>query len=244
MMKTTGLNFIVRAQRAHFFAHCATISLAVCAIALLSATPASALTKTLGGGWDVTWDSSLDPYVDVIAYGQVGSSLFIEKSAEFIQGPNPLGVFPAIPIVFTQTAANAATEILIDDEIILNNTGVDWMDFHFQVVDGGDVSFQYGPSGMFTTAPFVNQALGVTTFDAWGGIVPDGGAWFPGDGATDGELQINVNTGDGVTTPFVNFTLKEWPTIEGNIPEPASCVLACIGLLLFAPLVRRRASGR
>ena len=45
-------------------------------------------------------------------------------------------------------------------------------------------------------------------------LVRDGESWFPGNGAADGELYINVNTAS--EEPFVTFVLKETPTL---IPE-------------------------
>ncbi|MEP0848595.1 MAG: PEP-CTERM sorting domain-containing protein, partial [Phycisphaerae bacterium] len=60
-------------------------------------------------------------------------------------------------------------------------------------------------------------------------IIPNGGIWFPGDGASDGELVIDVTT--HAQAPFTVFTLKETPT-----PEPSSVLLLVAG----AALLRRR----
>ena len=53
----------------------------------LAALPASAAVVNLGGGWQASWDTSLDGLVDVIASELVGDTLFIEKSINFRQAP-------------------------------------------------------------------------------------------------------------------------------------------------------------
>lgn len=208
---------------------------------MMAATTAVAGVKDLGGGWQAEWAPSLDPFVDVTSYGVVGDAIIIQKSAQFTQGPVN-GIFPAIPILFRQIDASAVSNIVIDDEIIYNSTGVDWTDFHMQLLDGPDAAFDpvatansggAGPIG-FTIEPFTQAAFSPDNkaLDIWGGVVPDQSAWFPGDGATDGQLWINVVPGDGVDDPFTVFTLKETPT-----PEPASLMLLAIGGLA---LLRRR----
>lgn len=204
-------------------------------VSLLIASGAQAGVVNIGGGWQASWDASLDPYVGVQSYGVVGDSVVIEKSAEFVNSPPQPGFpYPTVPIVFTQTDPGAVHNIVIDDEIITNSTGTDWTDFHMEILDGNDAFFDpvataasggSGPIG-FTISPFTQAMFdgGNQALDIYGGVVPDGGNWFPGNGATDGQLWINVNTGDGVTTPLTTFTLKETPT-----PTPGALSLLALG---------------
>jgi MYXO-CTERM domain-containing protein len=67
--------------------------------------------------------------------------------------------------------------------------------------------------------------------DIAGGVIPDGGTWFPGDGATDGQLWIHI----GNVTPSTLFVLKETPT-------PAPGALALLGISVLAGGRRRRRS--
>lgn len=191
----------------------------------------------LDGGWRAIWDDSLDGLVDInsLGYDATQDALFIQKSAEFTQGSEN-GIFPSIPIVFQATGMNPASHIVIDDEIIFNNTGEDWHDFHIDLLDGGEVAFdpiktsQSGGSGPigWTIDPFQDAAFTADNMrlDIWNGTVSNGSFWFPGDGATNGQLWIDINDARQGSV----FTLKETPT-----PAPGA-----IALLALAGLAGRR----
>ena len=191
-------------------------------------------------GWKASWDSSLDPYVDINFDGIniAQNAVFIEKSAEFIQGPVN-GIFPSIAIVFEQIAPTTINNIVINDEIITNHTGTAWTDFHMDLLDHGDVQFDTvatansggpGPIG-FGIAPFTQAAFtqGNTRLDIFGGVLPNNAIWNPGGGAQDGQLWIHVNNLTGSTL----FVLKETPT-------PAPGAMALLGLAALAGSRRRR----
>jgi hypothetical protein len=213
-------------------------ALSVGAAAILAAAaPAHASFVDLDGGWRASWDDALDRFVDVYSIGVVGDALFIEKSAEFTLGPEG-GVFAPIDIVFTQTSADAVSSIVIDDEIIANSTGADWLDFHLELV-GDAATFNDdltadsggpGPIG-FSIAPFTEAEFSgdLRRLDLFGGLVPDGHLWFPG--VAGGQLWIDVTGGEGTT-----FTLRETPTV----PAPGSLVLLAAAVLLGIPRRRRR----
>ena len=216
-----------------------TLALAASAASAIAAAPtALAGTVDIGGGWSAAWDDSLDGFVD-IAVNDVRADLdavFIEKFAIFTQG-SVNGQFPTIAVTFTQTSADAVGNIVIDDEIITNSTGEDWGGFRMQLIGGGNPTFDTamtaasgggGPIGFsinpFTTASYSDNDQRV---DFGGGTVVDGAQWLPGSGAEDGQLWINVDTGDGINTPFTIFTLKETPVVPG----PAAIAGLGIGLL-------------
>ena len=268
-MSSRSRNAAVELHRSQILvsSRCLAFVLATFAVVLLLATPSYAGFKVLGSsGWGVTWDASLDPFVDIVVDGENAQQVFIEKTAEFTQGPGPGGIFPTIPITFHQLVPTTVTQIVINDEIITNSTGVDWTDFHFELADGGDAAFDQvltdassGGAGFFTS-PFDNQMWGgqvgpgfYTEFWVDGfGLGPGGSnavvsstfpnnVWFPGDGAFDGELFIDVIPGTGQPgDPFTVFTLKETPTFV--IPEPTAAGLLVLGMIGWAAggAVRRR----
>ena len=209
-------------------------ALSLCTAVMAVAAPAHAGSVDLDGGWRASWDDSLDGLVDVFSAGVVGDAVFIEKAAEFTVGPMN-SVFPPIDILFTQTSPGAVGSIVIDDEIISNSTGADWLDFHLELI-GDAATFDDvatassggpGPIG-FSVDPFTNAVFSgdLKRLDISGGVVPDGSSWFPG--VAGGQLWIDVVPGGGTT-----FTLRETP----SIPAPGAAALAAIGA---AMLTRRR----
>lgn len=188
----------------------------------------------IGGGWQASWDPSFDGLVQIVSDGVVGDSVQIEKSIEYLPG------FDTVAIVFTQIDPNAVSNIVINDEIITNHSGVDWTGFRMQLVDGGDVEFDVaataasggaGPIGFsispFTTASFTPDNM---QLNIGGGVVPHGTTWFPGSGISDGQLWMHVNLTPG---QMKVFSLK-----ETYIPTPGA--LALLGIAGVAGKRRRR----
>jgi hypothetical protein len=197
-------------------------------------------------GWVAQWEDFgvtgvIDINVDnVILNNPNGDDrVIIEKGATFFSPPSD-GVFPPVIITFKQVAADAVPLIVINDEILNNETGVTWTDFHMELIDHGDAWFDEqltnasnGGDG-FSIFPFTQQSFSPagpnpTKFDIFGGgTIPDGTSFFPGNGPFDGELFIRTRTGTGEPgDPFTIFALKEFPTI----PEPSTLALAAFGLL-------------
>jgi MYXO-CTERM domain-containing protein len=208
----------------------------MCLAALAGAANAGVV--NLGGGWQASWDSALDPFVDIHVNAVGADAVFIEKSAEFTGAPVG-GIFPAIDIVFTQINAVAVHNIVIDDEIIHNSTGTPWSDFHMDllgnpnvVYDTASTSTSGGPPPIgFSIAPFTVAAFasGNTVLNMSGGVVPSGGLWFPGGGASDGQLWMHLNALNVGQT----YTLREQPT-------PAPGALALLGMAGLLGAGRRR----
>ncbi len=184
-------------------------------------------------GWEASWDSSLDPYVSIHVDAETANAVFIQKTAEFIQPPGP-GGFPTIPIAFRQVGLSTITQIVINDEALTNSTGVDWTDFHWDLLDGPDAWFEHPEGWHFDTSPLNNQYFLPNDRSFWvdgfglgpGGtdnVVPNGTTWWPGNGAFNGELVIGVVSKPA--SPYTVFTLKETPT-----PEPATLCLLALGL--------------
>ncbi len=210
----------------------------------LAALPASAAVVNLGGGWQASWDTSLDGLVDVVASDFVGDTLFIEKSINFRQAPVN-GVYQPVLVQFQQIEALAATHIVIDDEVLTNSSGTSWADFHMELVDesGGTKFDPVKTAASGGTSPIIGFSISPFTvgafssdhkmLDIWGGTVPSGTTWWPGSGSQDGQLWINVTPGPNNSGSFV---LLEQPTTTG-IPEPATMSLLALGGLA---LIRRR----
>ena len=168
-------------------------------------------------GWCLDASANIGVFVDAVEPGFAS----IEITKDFTQGPEHGGFIPPILIDFVQVCPDdlTANMIFISDEAITNQTGVAWTDFHWVLFDGPEAWFDIAASAGFSVAPFTtaqfedligaNQAK---KLNAFGGTVPHMGSFFPGAGA--GELKIGIDlSGSGP----VSFTLKERPTIDGTL---------------------------
>ncbi|MCZ6681665.1 MAG: PEP-CTERM sorting domain-containing protein [Planctomycetota bacterium] len=212
------------------------------ALAAVICTPAfgGTVVVNLGGGWEATVFDPENAVVTSDAPGADFISFHIDK--DFTDPPGVGGLFPAINILFSQTAPDEATEttLVLDFENIMNMTGANWDDYHWQLLDGGDVWFDVPASLAWDVSPFTNPATftdpgGIfgdvnkaTHVDANGGLVPDGGSFSPGLAAGDLVMKVNLNNSEEP----LNFTLKQFPT-----PEPSTVLLIGFGAVVLA---RRR----
>ena len=136
--------------------------------------------------------------------------------------------------------ADTVPRIVILDEVVTNQTGFDWTDYHWNVLDSGSVWFDVGLSSGFSVAPFTNKTFTdlhgfgdpnkATDLDADGGVVFNNSSFFPGGAPGNGELVIDVDL--SAEAP-VSFLFKQFPT-----PEPGSLALLLAGAL--AVCSRRR----
>jgi hypothetical protein len=193
--------------------------------------------RDLGGGWQIIIATAFQDHVDVVtdAFNAQTNTLVVEKFAEFTQVDPFTGMPGGISVTFRQILPDAQTanHIVITDEALYNFTGMNWTGFRMQLIDSGQATFDpaaTAASGLninpFTAIAYSN---GNTQVDFSGGVVPNGGAWYPG--ISQGGIVINVNlAADGP----VQFSLKETP-----IPTPGAAALMGVGGIVFASRRKR-----
>jgi hypothetical protein len=206
---------------------------------ILLASPVLAGGIDLPGGWRANWpppDGSIGIVVDEVTREYIR----IQISKDFTDPPEH-GIFPPRLIDFIQTEDDAHTvpRIIIADEIISNQTGADWPDFHWQVINGRDAWFNVPLSRSFDVSPYRRKVFSdpfdifhdpdkATDLDAFDGLVRHRETFFPG--VREGDLVIDVDL--RASEDPLSFTFKQFPT-----PEPGT-----LGLLAAAALfvLRRR----
>jgi hypothetical protein len=187
------------------------------------------LVLNLGGGWQATITDEVNVDLDVDFVSLPDNVLVIEKFAKFITIDPFTGMPAPVHIVFNQIAPDAETvsRIVITQETITNNTGMDWIGFEEEIL-GGSASFNQAESATFSINPFTTATYD-SSFDSVtfsGGVVAAGSVWTPG--LISGGLTIDVDlSGDSPA----KFVLKELPLVPG----PAS-----LAFLAVAGLVARR----
>jgi len=194
-------------------------------------------------GDDSGWSVILaDDVHNGVIVDKVGSSYVrIEIAKEFYHRPICGDTFIANFIVFKQRLwdADTAPTIQITDEIIRNETGVAWFDYHWKII-GRMAAFdkEATDDSGFSIDPFTNSEWG-STQHGWdgdharslgvdGGVVPDGELFQPG--SRSGKLYIDTN----LSTCSRSFVLMQYP----SVPEPGAAVLLVSGGVVA--LIRRR----
>jgi len=189
------------------------------------------------GGWRIsgppqnTTSNEVDIVLDFVSI--VDDVMIIEKVAAFRQLNELFPIPDSIVLSFQQIAPDAQTvsRIVITDETVVNQTGVDWVAFQFILSGFGFVEFNQALSASFDVSPFTNKTYNgdstVLTVD--GGVLANGAVWTPGQFA--GQLVIDVDLSDEFPK---FFTFKELPLI----PTPGT--VALLGLAGMAVFARRR----
>ena len=158
--------------------------------------------------------------------------------------------FGILDYEFNVAESGGTTEYFFTTNVV-NNTGVDWHDFHFQlgfgtgenfVPVGDDVGLDFDtPAGAATPTSTVFPLL-----DYQAGLVDWSGATVnylggPGAGPFSVAFSLSLDIPDGLAAlnpeGAGRFTLRSFPTAQ-QIPEPATILLIGVGLLSVA--VRRR----
>lgn len=230
------------------------------ALVVLACSVANASVETIPlispTGADSGWNVSLDTASTSIVVDLVNFNLdimVIQISKEFTVPKNPFtGMFPPIILDFIQRLPDAGTvgTIVIADETITNQTGWVWEDYHWQVMNDGEVWFDIEASTTFgiqdephfqsqywhTVAGEAGKADGLTVYN---GEVADGTSYFPG--IENGDLVMRI---DLSSERYLSFTFKQFPTEDGYVPEPATAAIIGVGLAVMGikRIVRRRAA--
>ena len=194
-----------------------------------------------GWAWDVS--SAVSPLVNLVFISSAGNLFSFEKDVEFLRASDP------IVITFTRTLASAKT-LVINDEAVVNHTGVDWQGFRMELSSGsvgstpnfafmtsdgspGIGDFKIDP---FTQFAFYNNNAGVLLN---GGTVMNNSTWFPGSQSNTGLAIIaNLSTSQ-------SFSLKEIPLASAvAIPLPAAMWSGASTLLALGLVSSRKRLAR
>ena len=203
------------------------------AVALLSlaGTASADIVIQLGMGWEAVLPDGSN--VTLTVNQSTDGVLHLSKEATFRSIDPFTGAPEPALITFRQVAADAqtASQIIIDDEMILNLTGMTWTGYRQILGLSNNVAFNNASLGMsvgpeFTTNTMLNSNRELLSDGGPG--VSNFGMWMPG---TVGGLVIDINLA-GQDEPVI-FTLKELPVI----PTPGAIALGSIGL---AAMGRRR----
>ena len=218
----------------------------------LSTVGASAgLTPIDTTGWSVEDYGPFEGSVSVTYRGTSDNAIWIELDKEFnsdVFVGGDYGQPAAIKFVLTNSqAVNFAPNIVIAEELIVNNTGINWLDFHmtlswdffnYDPYVGFDPQYIFAadlpPYNPFQTVDFADY-IGLNgmpvslNFDD--GQVADGETFKPGYyGSDDNYVRIVTDMDEGQY-----FILKEWPTI----PEPTTLLLLSGGFVALRFMKQR-----
>jgi len=214
-------------------------------IAMFAPARADAGTLDLSAyGWFATFDDNVD--LTILSTSNDGIVVSLQKFADFTGESTATGVPQPLSIIFRQTSRNAVSQIAIEEETVINDTGTSWSGFRFLVeggVGGSHPDFDTAKSAGFSTDPFPVQTYlnnnkelrvsGGSLSSAVGSNI-----WTPG--RETGALYINAKP---FTSGTLNqtFVFKEQPIL---IPLPAAAWTSLSGLLAVGFFVGAKQARR
>lgn len=203
----------------------------------MTASFANAVSTPLAdSGWSIVTEEQAGGAVNVpLIYGVTEDSVIIEIDKIFNQGFDGLNYEP-VSFKIEKTSDQAVSNIIINDEYIVNSTGTEWFDFHMTIVNGqtpfAGFNQNYIPDGdLLETVTFANNTgfnnlpveLHFQDADQQGVLSEIGNDNFM-PGFFGGMIMI-------VTNPLMqvgdSFTIQETP----SVPEPATVLLMSFGAL-------------
>ena len=220
----------------------------VCMMIMALTNLSGAVVVDLGdSGWAMVVSPLVLEHSDVSVpwYGIEGDTLYLELHKTFGRPLDDSEMFLPIVLEFEKISENASSTIVLTDEYIVNDSDVEWYDFHMQLmvsISEPEAGFdpQYVFDGQQLENVFYSEFVGYDGLpvklnflnEEGGGVppVPPGEDIF-WPGYEQGELVI-------VTNPEMEvgdrFALKEMP----SVPEPAT--LALLGGGAFCVYTRKR----
>jgi hypothetical protein len=161
--------------------------------------------------------------------------LSIQK--QFTEPPSFGGVWTGLIIDVVQACPDAETVTMVRlmEEAILNHTGSDWDDFHWNIYAIDEAWIDVAASSDFDTAPLVVAEFGdfidppantqAKAITASGGVVPNGSTYTPGAGP--GMVKINIDLSGDLA---VSWSIKERPTCTPPMIECRDLTVECDGM--------------
>jgi hypothetical protein len=166
-------------------------------------------------------------------------SVTIEIDKTFSVSPTKFGIFQPIIIEFQKLSDNAVSKIVINDEHVVNDTGVVWTDYHMFIMNGDILNPRAGFDPQYLPSTDQFEEVGYQRFGEGYNELPILLNFVDTDGegvntspAGDDVFQPGYDSGQIVieTSPEMEvgqrFGLKQVPTV----PEPATVLLLTGGM--------------